>query len=58
MALYGGSDSAYLTTTPPRTVRAQITVTDGWLGIEGRYGYVAHGEYTSDAQVRAALRQR
>ena len=57
-ALYGGSDRAYITTTPPRTVQTDVVVTDGWLGIRGKYGYEAHGEYGSESEARAVLRQR
>lgn len=57
-ALYGGSDRAYVTTTPPRTAQTDVVVTERWLGIRGKYGYEAHGEFLSESEARAVLRQR
>lgn len=41
----------------PRTARSGIAITEGWLGVQGRYGYEAHGEFESVPAARAYLRQ-
>lgn len=41
----------------PASARSGIVVTEGWLGVQGKYGYEAHGQFESVAVAWVMLRQ-